>query len=57
MLLDSQIQALEVPLDEADVVSVEVDASVADVVHDAIAQLAAIDPAALQHASRASERV
>ncbi|QBG90469.1 gluconokinase [Xanthomonas oryzae] len=57
MLLDSQIQTLEVPLDEADVVSVEVDASVAAVVHDAIAQLAAIDPAALQHATRASERV
>ncbi|KOR40415.1 gluconokinase [Xanthomonas oryzae] len=56
-LLDSQIQTLEVPLDEADVVSVEVDASVAAVVQDAIAQLAAIDPAALQHASRASERV
>ncbi len=57
MLLDSQIQTLELPLDEADVVSVEVDASVAAVVQDAIAQLATIDPAALQHASRASERV
>ncbi|MGV7167797.1 gluconokinase [Xanthomonas citri] len=56
-LLDSQLQTLELPLDEADVVSVEVDASVPAVVQDAIAQLAAIDPAAVQHASRASERV
>lgn len=56
-LLDSQLQTLELPLDEADVVSVDVDASVPAVVQDAIAQLAAIDPAAVQHASRASERV
>ncbi|CCG39081.1 gluconokinase [Xanthomonas axonopodis pv. khayae] len=55
-LLDSQLQTLELPLDEADVVSVDVDASVPAVVQDAIAQLAAIDPAAVQHTSRASER-
>ncbi|AVQ08773.1 TPA: AAA family ATPase [Xanthomonas vasicola pv. zeae] len=56
-LLDSQLQTLVLPLDEADVVSVDVDASVPAVVQDAIAQLAAIDPAAVQHASRASERL
>ncbi|NIJ82961.1 gluconokinase [Xanthomonas cannabis] len=56
-LLDSQLQTLELPLDEVDVVSVDVDASVPAVVQDAIAQLASIDRAAVQHASRASERV
>ncbi len=56
-LLDSQLQTLELPLDEADVVSVDVDASVPAVVQDAISQLAAIDAAAVHHASRASERV
>ncbi|WP_226427878.1 gluconokinase [Xanthomonas sp. NCPPB 2865] len=45
-LLDSQLQTLELPLDEADVVSVDVDATVAEVVQDAIAQLALIAPAA-----------
>ncbi|WP_435015048.1 gluconokinase [Xanthomonas arboricola] len=45
-LLDSQLQTLELPLDEADVVSVDVDATVAEVVQDAIAQLARIAPAA-----------
>ncbi|MBB5769997.1 gluconokinase [Xanthomonas arboricola] len=43
-LLDSQLQTLELPLDEADVVSVDVDATVAEVVQDAIAQLALIAP-------------
>ncbi|PPT48283.1 MULTISPECIES: gluconokinase [Xanthomonas] len=46
-LLDSQLQTLELPLDEADVVSVDVDATVAEVVQDAIAQLALIAPAAV----------
>ncbi|CAD2250417.1 gluconokinase [Xanthomonas arboricola] len=45
-LLDSQLQTLELPLDEADVASVDVDATVAEVVQDAIAQLALIAPAA-----------
>ncbi|PPT95591.1 gluconokinase [Xanthomonas arboricola pv. arracaciae] len=45
-LLDSQLQTLELPLDEADVVSVDVDATVPEVVQDAIAQLALIAPAA-----------
>ncbi|MCC4621349.1 AAA family ATPase [Xanthomonas cassavae CFBP 4642] len=45
-LLDSQLQTLELPLDEADVVSVDVDASVPEVVHEAIAQLEVIDTAA-----------
>ncbi|PPU43277.1 gluconokinase [Xanthomonas arboricola] len=44
-LLDSQLQTLELPLDEADVVSVDVDATVPEVVQDAIAQLALIAPA------------
>ncbi|MEA9913649.1 gluconokinase [Xanthomonas campestris pv. raphani] len=39
-LLDSQLQTLELPLDEADVVSVDVDATVPEVVQDAITQLA-----------------
>ncbi|CAD1797383.1 gluconokinase [Xanthomonas arboricola pv. juglandis] len=46
-LLDSQLQTLELPLDEADVVSVDVDATVAEVVQDAIAQLALIAPSAV----------
>ncbi len=45
-LLDSQLQTLELPLDEADVVSVDVDTTVAEVVQDAIAQLALIAHAA-----------
>lgn len=49
-LLDSQLQTLELPLDEADVVSVDVDATVAEVVQDAIAQLALIGPAAVHTA-------
>ncbi|AKU51916.1 gluconokinase [Xanthomonas arboricola pv. juglandis] len=49
-LLDSQLQTLELPLDEADVVSVDVDATVAEVVQDAIAQLALIAPAAVHTA-------
>ncbi|UOS99046.1 gluconokinase [Xanthomonas arboricola] len=49
-LLDSQLQTLELPLDEADVVSVDVDATVAEVVQDAIAQLALIAPAAVHAA-------
>lgn len=49
-LLDSQLQTLELPLDEADVVSVDVDATVAEVVQDAIAQLARIAPAAVHTA-------
>lgn len=50
-LLDSQLQTLELPLDEADVVSVDVDATVAEVVQDAIAQLALIAPAAVHTAA------
>ncbi|PPT29093.1 gluconokinase [Xanthomonas arboricola] len=49
-LLDSQLQTLELPLDEADVVSVDVDTTVAEVVQDAIAQLALIAPAAVHTA-------
>ncbi|KER84707.1 gluconokinase [Xanthomonas arboricola pv. celebensis] len=49
-LLDSQLQTLELPLDEADVVSVDVDATVPEVVQDAIAQLALIAPAAVHTA-------
>ncbi|WP_115510008.1 gluconokinase [Xanthomonas arboricola] len=49
-LLDSQLQTLELPLEEADVVSVDVDATVAEVVQDAIAQLALIAPAAVHTA-------
>ncbi|QDS17833.1 gluconokinase [Xanthomonas arboricola] len=49
-LLDSQLQTLELPLDEADVVSLDVDATVAEVVQDAIAQLARIAPAAVHTA-------
>ncbi|PPT99218.1 gluconokinase [Xanthomonas arboricola pv. guizotiae] len=49
-LLDSQLQTLELPLDEADVVSVDVDATVEAVVQDAIAQLALIAPAAVHTA-------
>ena len=51
-LLDSQLGTryaagvVFLPLDEADVVSVDVDATVAEVVQDAIAQLALIAPAA-----------
>jgi len=47
-LLHSQVQTLELPLAEADVVSVDVDASVAAVVQDVIAQLASTDPCAEQ---------
>ncbi|WP_193725973.1 gluconokinase [Xanthomonas arboricola] len=50
-LLDSQLQTLELPLDEADVVSVDVDATVAEVVRDAIAQLALIAPDAVHGAA------
>ncbi len=50
-LLDSQLQTLELPLDEADVVSVDVDTTVAEVVQDAIAQLALIAPAAVHTAA------
>ncbi|WP_115043609.1 gluconokinase [Xanthomonas arboricola] len=49
-LLDSQLQTLELPLDEADVVSVDVDATVAEGVQDAIAQLALIAHAAVHTA-------
>ncbi|MFO3707175.1 gluconokinase [Xanthomonas codiaei] len=52
-LLDSQLQTLELPLDEADVVSVDVDASVPEVVRDAIAQLALIDTAAANASTNA----
>ncbi|WAT14899.1 gluconokinase [Xanthomonas fragariae] len=56
MLFDSQLQALELPLDEADVVSVNVDATVTDVVQNAITKLALIDTATAQHAARAPKR-
>ncbi|NYH50320.1 gluconokinase [Xanthomonas arboricola] len=49
-LLDSQLQTLELPLDEADVVSVDVDTTVAEVVQDAITQLALIAHAAVHTA-------
>ncbi|CAD0364466.1 gluconokinase [Xanthomonas hortorum] len=55
-LLESQLQTLELPLDEADVVSVDVDATVPEVVHDAIAQLALIAPDALQKAAHSPQR-
>ncbi|MFA0922365.1 gluconokinase [Xanthomonas fragariae] len=55
-LFDSQLQTLELPLDEADVVSVNVDATVTDVMQDAITKLALIDTAAAQHAARAPKR-
>ncbi|MCC4601686.1 gluconokinase [Xanthomonas melonis] len=55
-LLDSQLQTLELPLDEADVVSVDVDATVAEVVQDAIAQLALIAPAAVRTAVPSPQR-
>ncbi|PPT74108.1 gluconokinase [Xanthomonas arboricola pv. populi] len=54
-LLDSQLQTLELPLDEADVVSVDVDATVAEVVQDAIAQLALIAPAAVHTAAHSPQ--
>ncbi|NIJ78381.1 gluconokinase [Xanthomonas campestris] len=54
-LLDSQLQTLELPLDEADVVSVDVDATVAEVVQDAIAQLALIGPAAVHIAENSPQ--
>ena len=55
-LFDSQLQTLELPLDEADVVSVNVDATVTDVVQNAITKLALIDSAAVQHAVHAPKR-
>ncbi|MFC0154059.1 gluconokinase [Xanthomonas dyei] len=55
-LLDSQLQTLELPLDEADVVSVDVDATVPEVVRDAIAQLALNAPAAVHAAAHLPQR-
>ncbi|MEA9589467.1 gluconokinase [Xanthomonas sp. WHRI 10064A] len=55
-LLDSQLQTLELPLDEADVVSVDVDATVPEVVRDAIAQLALSASAAVHTAAHSSQR-
>ncbi len=55
-LLDSQLQTLELPLDEADVVSVDVDATVPEVVQDAIAQLALTAPAPVQAATHSPQR-
>ncbi|AOD13583.1 gluconokinase [Xanthomonas fragariae] len=56
MLFDSQLQTLELPLDEADVVAVNVDATATDVVQDATTKLALVDTAAAQHAARAPKR-
>ncbi|CAD0358071.1 gluconokinase [Xanthomonas hortorum] len=55
-LLESQLQTLELPLDEADVVSVDVDATVEEVVQDAIAQLALIAPAVVHTAAHSPQR-
>ncbi|MFC7520086.1 gluconokinase [Xanthomonas populi] len=54
-LLDSQLQTLELPLDEADVVSVDVDATVTEVVQDAIAQLTLIDGNAVLKAAHSPQ--